>query len=50
MLIYSPEEFKRLINLRFFYAADGNLEMKAQCDRDIDEMIANRIASAIPTA
>ena len=49
MLIYEPKAFANLINLRFFYAADGNDNMKAQCDRDIEEMIANRIASAIPT-
>lgn len=49
MLIYNAEDFKELINLRFFYAAAGNENMKAQCDRDIDEMIANRIASKLET-
>lgn len=48
MLIYEPKEFARLINLRFFYASMGNEDMKVQVDRDIDEMISQRIASAIP--
>lgn len=47
MLIFDSKEFARMINLRFFYAQEGNLAMAAQLDRDIDEMIATRIANSI---
>lgn len=47
MLIYSPEAFSKLLSLSYFYRTTGETNLYLQVERDIDEMISNRIATNI---